>query len=992
MKNNSLSIFFYSFILSILTVFFLFVSYSDAFSQRTCQTSETEYYLNNKEKLAGGEAFENKIRQIRTNIAEQKKRDKELNKRGCCPNKVQKTESTYRIPIIVHVIHNGEPVGEGTNISAAQIYGQIEVLNEDFNFANADRSETVEVFKNVAANPSIEFVPATIDPEGRPLIEAGIHRAKGCITQWNKATFDAQAKPSTIWNPNQYFNVWVANFRQGDYGYAQFPTLSSLEGIQNENGAANTDGVLVNYRNFGSVEKTPFIQILIDAAPLNLGRTVTHEVGHFFGLLHTWGSETLSCSSDDFCDDTPNTNTRQRGCKLSESSCESGKIVMTQNFMEYTDDGCMTLFTEDQVERMHAVLAISPRRKELLSSTTGDPLGRSVFAIFTPSTTTIIKNGKIKFNNQSLATGGTQIESYQWTFEGGTPATSTEQNPSVMYSQTGNFVATLRVTGQGVATKTKTIQISVIDDNLTALNETLLDFEDRNLQKEGWTFERTDIANWRVFAEGAYSLSNFSVYAPNKSNRSCEAELSFISPFIRVPSSRVLEVRFDVAYGFDGSSLPDSLEISYATDAGNKFITKWKEGGAKLQTAVNKISDFSPLPTQWKSYNFYIEVEEGSRFVQVKFRNIGANNNNLYLDNLRIRQATNLQLPIVDFDVNYPLILLSEKADFYSTTDFGIDFNWIIEGNTNLQASGISPQISFSQEGIYDVTLQSSNPLGAKENKKINAIEVIRGKRVTNVNSQNLKEEVINNKPLAGHDDKGTISKAEFFSDFGSSNKLYAVDVFFADAAIRNLNTTFDVVIWSVDSDGKPDEELYRQKVLYSLIDRDIFRRRQFTRVVFDEPQNVPSQFFISVELEYESLNTFTIFTEKKQEGKGWERKANGDWLSYLASRGQNYSNAISVILSPDGILGVDDEENLNDLVNLYPNPSQGSFSLETQNLRVESIEIYNSIGQIIYQKTIPNTFVSNFDIQLKQPSNGMYLVKIQTQKGIITQKLIIQN
>ena len=90
--------------------------------------------------------------------------------------------------------------------------------------------------------------------------------------------------------------------------------------------------------------------------------------------------------------------------------------------------------------------------------------------------------------------------------------------------------------------------------------------------------------------------------------------------------------------------------------------------------------------------------------------------------------------------------------------------------------------------------------------------------------------------------------------------------------------------------------------------------------------------------------------------------------------------------------MGVDDEENLNDLVNLYPNPSQGSFSLETQNLRVESIEIYNSIGQIIYQKTIPNTFVSNFDIQLKQPSNGMYLVKIQTQKGIITQKLIIQN
>jgi len=185
---------------------------------------------------------------------------------------------------------------------------------------------------------------------------------------------------------------------------------------------------------------------------------------------------------------------------------------------------------------------------------------------------------------------------------------------------------------------------------------------------------------------------------------------------------------------------------------------------------------------------------------------------------------------------------------------------------------------------------------------------------------------------------------------------------------------------------------LYRQEVVYSLINRDVFERRQFTRVIFDEVQEVPAQFFVGVELEYESGNTFSIFTEKKQEGKGWEKKANGDWLSYAASRGQNYSNAISVILSPDGVLGVDDEDNLNDLVNLYPNPSQGSFSLETQDLRVETIEIYNSIGQIVYQKTIPNTFISNFEIQLQQPSNGMYLIRIQTQKGIITQKLIIQN
>lgn len=980
MKTNFLSTFLLCFIL--INSLFLF-SCSEAFSQRTCQTFETEQYLQNKGKSGGSEAFEKKLKKYINQKKEAQKNNPSL-------HKVEKTESTYRIPIIIHVIHNGEPIGEGANISAAQIYGQIEVLNEDFNFRNADKDETLDIFKDVAANPSIEFVPATVDPEGRPLKEVGITRSKGCLTSWNDFTFNALAKPNTVWDSNQYFNIWVTKYDQ--LGYAQFPNLSGLGGIKEDEGEANTDGIVIRYINFGSIEKTPNIPQLIEGSPFNLGRTATHEIGHFFGLLHTWGEEIpLSCATDDFCDDTPNTSKKQRGCNLNEPSCEAGKIVMTQNFMEYTDDRCMTLFTADQVERMQAVLEISPRRKELLTSSVADPLGKSVFSIFEPSKTRVIKNGKIKFNNQSIATGNAQIQGYEWTFEGGNPATSTEKNPSVTYSQIGDFTATLKVIGGDVADKTRTVQIEVIDDNLTALNETLLDFEDRSLTKEGWSFERTDITNWRLSTDGSYGSSEFSIYAGNKTNRSCEAELTLISPFIKVPSSRVIEVRFDVAYGFDKNKISDSLEISYTTDAGNKFLTVWKKGGEELQTAINQTATFSPLPAQWNSYTFYIEAEEGSRFMQVKFRNIGANNNNLYLDNLHIRQTNNLQPPVVDFDINYPLVLLSEKAHFFSQTDFGIDFNWTIEGNTTLQASGLSPQISFTQEGIYDVTLQSSNPLGTRESKKTDIIEVIKGKKVSNITSKNLKAEVINNKPLAGHDEKNTISKAEYFSDFGSVSKLYAVDVFFADAAIRNLNTTFDVVMWSVDSDGKPNEELYRQKVLYSLIDRDIFRRRQFTRVVFDEPQSVPSQFFISVELEYESLNRFTIFTEKKQEGKGWERKANGDWLSYAASRGENYSNAISVILSLDGVLGNDDE-NVSDLVNLYPNPSQGSFSLETQNLRVESIEIYNSIGQIVYQKNIPNTFISNFDIQLKRSSNGMYLVRIKTQKGIITQKLIIQN
>jgi PKD repeat protein len=979
MKNNLQPIFsFYFILISSLLLF----SYSDAFAQKNCQTSETEFYLNNKDKVTGSEEFEKKLNGYIIQKREEVKNNPLL-------YKVQKTEATYRIPIIVHVIHNGEPIGEGTNISAAQIYGQIEVLNEDFNFTNPDKDETLAIFKTVAANPSIEFVPATIDPNGNPLREPGINRSKGCFTSWNNITFDLYGKPTTVWNPNNYFNIWVTNLTE--YGYGQFPILSNLDGIRNESKGASTDGIVVKYRNFGSIEKTPTIPQLIASAPLNFGRTATHEVGHFFGLLHTWEGDL--CTTDDFCDDTPNKSQPQRQCNLNEPSCEAGKVAMVQNFMDYTYDECMTLFTKDQVTRMQAVLAISPRRKELLTSRTAEPIINKLFSIFESSKQKVIKGGKIKFTDKSLATGNKQIDVYQWTFDGGTPATSNQQNPTITYSQQGNFTATLKVLSNDGTENTSSIPIEVLDDNRTALNETLLDFEDRNFQKDGWAIERTDIANWRLFSNGAYNASNFSAFAPNKDNRSCEAQLAFISPLIQTPTNRIFEIRFDVAYAYTENKISDSLQISYATDGGDKFVTIWTKAGEELKTTLTQTTTtFSPLPSEWKTHSLYVEVEQGSRFIQVKFKNKGENNNNLYLDNLRIRQATDLQLPIVDFDVSYPLILLSEKARLYSKTEFGVDFNWTITGNTISQTTGISPQISFSQEGVYGITLKSSNSLGTRELTKTEAIKVITGKKISNITSQNLKNEVLNNKPLAGHDEGNTTSKAEFFNALEANTKIYAVDIFFANAALTNLNKTFEVVMWSVDANGKPNTELYRQKAPYSLIHKDIFEKRQFTRVVFDEAQNIPTQFFVSVELEYESGNTFSIFTEKKQEGKGWERKANGDWLSYSASRGQNYSNAISVILSPDGILGVDDEDNLNDLVSLYPNPNQGSFSLETQNLRVESIEIYNSIGQIVYQKNVPNTFISNFDIQLKQPSNGMYLVKIQTQKGIITQKIIIQN
>jgi hypothetical protein len=142
-------------------------------------------------------------------------------------------------------------------------------------------------------------------------------------------------------------------------GYAQFPDGSGLAGLEDSYGTAQTDGIVIGYKYFGSSDKGDFPVLL---APFDLGRTTTHEVGHWLGLRHIWGDG--DCSVDDFCGDTPNASEPSYGCPVNKTSC--GSLDMVENYMDYTDDICMNSFTPDQAERMHTVLKTSPRRAELV--------------------------------------------------------------------------------------------------------------------------------------------------------------------------------------------------------------------------------------------------------------------------------------------------------------------------------------------------------------------------------------------------------------------------------------------------------------------------------------------------------------------------------------------------------------------------------------------------------------------------------------------------
>ncbi len=268
------------------------------------------------------------------------------------------SRAVVTIPFIVHIIHNGDAVGADENISTAQINSQIAVINEDFR-----RMAGTPGFNNnpVGADVEIEWCPALVDPNGNILPEPGIDRVNlGTASYSSTNTINSSVKPQTVWDPDRYCNIWVVKFSGSTLGYAQFPNVS-LAGIGTNNGGANTDGVVVRHTAFG---RTGNVQ-----SPYNKGRTLTHELGHWLGLRHIWGDGS-SCTATDHCDDTPKASAANYGCPT-KNSCNDGTPDpndMVENYMDYTDDACMNIFTLCQKTRMLTALNNAPRRASLLNS------------------------------------------------------------------------------------------------------------------------------------------------------------------------------------------------------------------------------------------------------------------------------------------------------------------------------------------------------------------------------------------------------------------------------------------------------------------------------------------------------------------------------------------------------------------------------------------------------------------------------------------------
>lgn len=250
--------------------------------------------------------------------------------------------SNITIPVVVHIVYNNQI----ENISDNQIFSQIDVLNEDFTRTNNDANNTPLSFLPIVSDMQINFCLAQQNPDGNPT--NGIVRKQTNLQSFplygDEIHYDTSGG-STAWDTKKYLNIWVCNIDTGILGWAQFPA----------GGNPATDGVVIDYEKFGTTGTV--------SPPYDLGRTTTHEVGHWLNLWHTWGDNTCG---DDFVNDTPEQEEANYGCKIHPHPSCNNNGDMFMNFMDYTNDACMNSFTQGQKNRVWS--AITNYRYELLNS------------------------------------------------------------------------------------------------------------------------------------------------------------------------------------------------------------------------------------------------------------------------------------------------------------------------------------------------------------------------------------------------------------------------------------------------------------------------------------------------------------------------------------------------------------------------------------------------------------------------------------------------
>jgi hypothetical protein len=595
-------------------------------------------------RCASVEALNNKLAASAAKRAAFEHRRAEFNQSLKTGNRLMQAQEArlagegYSIPVVFHVVL------QDTNfITDADIQAQLDTLNHDFAGSNGDSSKIPVWFKGLFGKSGLQFCLARRTPDGLPF--SGIDRVstfRSGFSISNEGVKQTAFGGVDGWDPDQYLNIWICSLAGGILGYSSFP----------DDGEKSLQGVVIDYRAIPGGSLSTY----------NEGKTLTHETGHFFNLYHIWGDDNGSCSGTDYVDDTPNQANSSNICgnnKLFDGCTIAGDGIMYQNYMDYTADECLVMFTNEQVLRMEATAATY--YSKLLTSNACQPVvmnhndatlkqivspeQRICAEEFTPAI--VVRNSGVDTLRSlriAVSVDGIEVENTSWT-------------GALAYYETANVFLNTVATSEGkhqlqikISRPNGQADANNDDDSATLTFQyySPLDAIDEGFESAfpapGW-----DVLNYAVSytwkkVDGVAATGNGSVML-EAFGKSIGGRDDLRLREIQIPEVDSAFLSFHVAASENvvstfRSDRSDTLEILVSKDCGATFTSLYKKWGSALNTDADPSDTyFVPDVNEWRKDSIDLAAFINSGKILVAFRGATSPHNNIYLDNIRLRKV-----------------------------------------------------------------------------------------------------------------------------------------------------------------------------------------------------------------------------------------------------------------------------------------------------------------------------------------------------------------